>query len=80
MTATDGATEEFALPEVLASVWEDFHELAARRTGGPAGPNPLSHQEVLAWALLTERDPTPWEVRLLLLLDDAMLTTLREAK
>lgn len=70
-------TRERELPVVLAYVWDWFHELAARRTSGMA-LNPITHADVLAWSRLTDRDVTPWEVHLLLRLDDTALASLRE--
>lgn len=72
--------EEVPFPEVLGHVWDWFPELAARRGAGMAGPNPLTHADVLAWATMTGRDPTPDEVRLLLRLDDTWLAVIREAR
>ena len=43
-----------------------------------AGPNPLTYQEVQAWARLTQRHPSPDEVRLLMRLDDRMLAAFRK--
>lgn len=68
------------LPVVLAHVWEWFTELAARRTGGPVGPNPITHGDIRAWAVTTGRDPTPEEVQLLCRMDDLAMTVFREAK
>lgn len=64
------------LPPLLEYVWDWFQELAGRRTMGMA-PNPITHADVLAWSRVTDRDVTPWEVQLLLRLDDAMLASLR---
>lgn len=64
------------IPALVAHVWDWFHEMAGRRTSGVAA-NPISYQDVMAWAQLTDRDPTPWEVHLLLRLDDTMLASLR---
>jgi len=70
--------DEVECPRPLQYVWEWFHELAARRTTGGMAPNPITHADVLAGATVTEQDPTPWEVRLILRLDDTMLGQLRE--
>lgn len=65
------------LPAALEYVWDWFFEMANRRTSGMS-LNPITHADVLAWSRLTGRDVTPWEVQLLLRIDDAALTSLRE--
>lgn len=74
------AEVEAECPEPFAHVWDWFYELASRRGAGVAGPNPLTHGDVQAWATMTGRDPTPTEVRLLLRLDDCWLAVTREAR
>jgi len=66
------------LPLLLEYIWANFGELTARRGAGMAGPNPLTYQEVQAWARLTQRHPSPDEVRLLMRLDDRMLAAFRK--
>lgn len=68
---------EHHLPEVLAHVWGWYEVLGRRRTGSGVGPNPLTFQEVEAWSRLMQVDPDPWEVHLLLRLDDVMLDHMR---
>lgn len=66
------------MPWPLSHVWEWFvGELSGRRSSGGFGVNPITHAEIEAWARLTNRTPTPREVRLLLRLDDAMVHALR---
>lgn len=67
-------------PEVLWYLWEWYGELGTRRQSHGMGVNPISFAEIGHWARLTDRDPTPWEVSVLLRLDNAQLATLREAK
>jgi hypothetical protein len=62
-------------PEGLRYVWDWFLELTGRRTAGAVSWNPLSYGEVDAWARLMDRQPSPWEVGLLMRLDDTFLTT-----
>jgi len=45
---------------------------------GFSAPNAISYQEIAAWAALTARKPNPWEVRLLRLIDNAILARLSE--
>ncbi len=76
----DAEAERVEYPFVLEHVWLWFNELGGRRTGHGAGPNPLSHTEVIAWATLREICPTPEEVQLLMRLDAAVLASTRETK
>ncbi len=64
-------------PEPVGYVWDWFQELAGRRTGGGVGPNPLTHQEIEAWSRLTGVTLELRELRLLLRLDDCMMTHFR---
>jgi hypothetical protein len=57
------------IPEALADLAEWSRELARQRQYHMSGPQPLTYQEVEAWARLTDRQPAPHEVRALMLLD-----------
>jgi hypothetical protein len=41
--------------------------------GGAAIPKAISHQEITAWAELTDARPSPWEVKTLRAMDRAYL-------
>lgn len=69
--------EECQLPPPLQYVWSWFWELAPRRGNNGFGPSPLSYAELESWAAMTGREPTFWEVEVLMRLDDAMLVNLR---
>lgn len=63
-----------ALPAACAYVWTWFLELHAARGSNGYGPNPIGFVELEAWARLTGRQPTPWEIAALRALDAAWLT------
>jgi hypothetical protein len=74
----EGGTPEAVYPVAVGHVWEWFLELVPRRTSNGMGPNPITFADIQAWAALTERAPTPQEVRWLMRLDDTMLHALHE--
>lgn len=61
------------LPYCLRHLWEWFGELADARSGG-MGPGPITFQDIDAWARLTGRHPTPWEVSVIRQLDGLWLS------
>lgn len=67
-------------PEPLAYLWGWFCELMARRGTNGFGVNPIGFDELDAWCRVLGRTLTPWEVRVLLRLDDTALAIMREAK
>lgn len=64
-------------PQALSHVWDWFVELLPRRSSGGMSANPLSYAELMSWALLTQTVLLPWEAKLLMRLDDALMITLR---
>lgn len=64
-------------PQALSHVWDWFVELLPRRSSGGMSVNPLSYAELMSWALLTQTVLLPWEAKLLMRLDDALMITLR---
>lgn len=50
-----------------------FNELSASRSGNGYGPNPISYSELLAWARLTHRRPSPGEIAILRRLDEEVI-------
>ena len=42
------------------------------------GPAPLSFQEILAWALLLEKEPTVWEIEQIVMIDGVWFTVQAE--
>jgi hypothetical protein len=62
------------LPEGYAYLAQWFNELHTRRQAGPHGPQPLGWPELDAWSRQTGRTLTPWELRVLTMLDDAYFT------
>jgi hypothetical protein len=67
-----------AVPWPLQHVWNDFMVLTARRSSSGFGMNPLSYAEIEAWARLTSRTLSPMETRLLMRLDDCLVTVTRQ--
>jgi len=70
------AREELQGPELppgCGYVWTWFCELHAARGGNGYGPNPISYAEIEAWARLTGRHLTPWEVAALRVLDQVWM-------
>lgn len=63
-----------ALPPELAHVALWWHELAETRQSTGFGLGRLGYPEVLAWATLTQRQPTPTEVEALLAGDRAFVS------
>lgn len=61
------------MPEGFEYLWEWFRELDAARGSSGFGANPIAFVEIDAWARLTMRSPTPWDVRVLKQLDIAYL-------
>lgn len=59
-------------PEVLRYLWEWFTELERARSVGPHGVNPMSYQDIDAWARLLRRPVLPHEVSALMRLDLVM--------
>lgn len=59
-------------PQAIAYLLDWFSALSSRRTVGMAA-NPISYAEIEAWSRLTDTRPTPWEVSILVRLDDAFL-------
>lgn len=59
-------------PPEVHHLWQWFIELSAQRGSGLA-PNPISFMEIAAWAALTHRRPTPWEVGVICELDKTFL-------
>jgi hypothetical protein len=66
------------IPAALSHLWEWFCELSAARSGNGGGPNPISYSEVMAWALLTGRAPSPRDVQAIMALDGAFFRELAE--
>lgn len=64
-------------PAAIAYLLDWFHDLAGRRTVGMA-PNPITYADIEAWSRLTDTKPTPWQVSVLVRLDDAMLAKFHE--
>lgn len=60
-------------PPALEYIWQWFLELHQSRGHSMNGPLPLSHQELAAWAQLTQRPLSILEVRLLKSLDQQWL-------
>jgi hypothetical protein len=59
------------IPERCAHLLGWFFELHGRRSLGQYGPAPLSWTDIHAWASLTGRHPTLWELRVIGRLDSA---------
>lgn len=66
---------EYEVPEAGDHVWEWFWALSARRRSGPEA---LTYAEVGEWARLTATPIRPEEVEMLMRMDDAFLSEVRE--
>lgn len=66
------------LPAGYAYLLDWFFELHGRRGSGMHGPAALTWGDFDAWARRTERRPTPWEFRVLGLLDDAFFAAVQD--
>ncbi|MBF0375536.1 MAG: hypothetical protein HQL39_19265 [Alphaproteobacteria bacterium] len=67
------------MPAAVGHLWDWFCELNAARGGTGFGPAPVGHVEIEAWARLTGRGPSPWEVAALRGLDLIALEIAAEA-
>lgn len=61
------------LPEAGRLLWRIFGEISATRTYNQAGPNPISHQEIAAYARLARWPLQPHHVAVLRAMDEAYL-------
>lgn len=61
------------VPIEVAHIWEWFKDLHAARAAS-FGPSPISYADIEAWARLTGRAPTRWEVSCIKRLDVCFLT------
>lgn len=68
---------EVECPDSIHHVWRWFLTLQKRRGTGGMSINPISFQDIAAWASLTGNDPTPFEVECICDLDD-LLTAPKE--
>ncbi len=60
-------------PPEVEHLWEWFAELSSGRSSNGFGANPLGWADIEAWARLTDRAPSVWEVGLLKRLDGVYL-------
>jgi len=67
------------LPEGFEYIWDWFKELDAARGSNGFGPAALSFVEIDAWARLTLRHPSPWDVAVLKILDVTYLNAMAKA-
>lgn len=67
-------------PERCAHVLGWFFELHSRRSVGQWGPAALSWVDLHAWASLTGRRPSAWELRVIGRLDAAYFAALNASK
>jgi len=63
------ASGDSECPAVLRYLFDWFLELDGQRQGHGFGSQAVTFREMQAWAALLDREPTPWEVRVLLRLD-----------
>lgn len=55
-------------------LWRDFLLLSRGRTSNGFGANPLTWPDIMAWATLTRTPVTPWDVDMLIALDNAWMS------
>jgi hypothetical protein len=68
------------IPAWALHIVEWWGELNAARGGNGMGPNPIGWTDLAAWAALTGTEPSPFEVRTLLALDQAWLAAQSRAR
>ena len=73
MTEAVRKNDPESLSYAALHLWGWFIELASARGGNGFGLNPIGYADIEAWARLTCRDPTPWEVSALRRMDNAAL-------
>lgn len=69
-----------AVPPAGRLAWQWFSQLSSTRMFNPAGPNPIAHAEILAWARLYRWPIRSRHVDLIRALDDAWLVHFHEAR
>lgn len=67
-----------SVPIAARHVWEYFQQLDRVRQSTGYGFNPISHQEIEAWAKLYRINLHPWEVDAIASMDTAKLNLLHE--
>lgn len=65
-------------PEEGRHWWSMFMELSRARSSNGFGPNPISYIEIDAWRRLTDVDLSPFDVKMIRMLDDLWITTITE--
>jgi hypothetical protein len=60
-------------PPLLEPLWMMFCQVSRGRTSNGFGANPLTWADIEAWGRLTATDPSPWEIDLLVTLDNLWL-------
>lgn len=62
------------MDDSLIYLWGWFIELNSQRTSNGFGGNPIQFVDIQAWASLTQRNPTPWEIKTIRRLDQVWLS------
>ena len=57
-------------------LWEEFWDLSGQGGAGLWGPVPLTYAEIYARAQLLRQRPRPWEVRVLMAMDQSFRSAL----
>lgn len=65
--------EALPLPELARHVWGYFAELSRFRGSNGFGPNPITPTGIKDWCWLAGMKLDPWEIRAIVLLDEAYL-------
>jgi hypothetical protein len=68
------------IPDALVYLWNWFCELDAARGGSGFGINPLSYNEIKAWATLMGVQPAPWEVAAIKRIDSVRIRVANEKR
>lgn len=68
------------MPDVALHVWEAFLDLHKGRTYGMGGPNPLTHEGIVAWCNLTGIALSLWELEVIRELDMLWVRMMNEDK
>lgn len=57
------------IPYAIEYLWDWFNELERGRGIDMNGPSPITYESIDSWARLTDRNPKPYEVNALFILD-----------
>ena len=65
----DELKEPVAFPQVIGYIWSAFCVLSNHRSSGFNSPDPITFEQIVYWKQLTETETKPWEIDIILSLD-----------